>query len=171
MQIKFNTYTLRLEEMPLDIGYASEKISVKDKDGNEHILGGQNGKTQLIISAPFMDDDLLKELQEIEKELPSGGDYEVSASLIFAEDLKDDLNLAKIKLYIDYKEEFGDFYGAKLTGEPYDNKLTKAIILISKDGAIFYDEFVKDLNDKFSQETLMRKIYAAQTCYTGKGCH
>lgn len=171
MQIKFNTYTLRLEELPLDVGYASEKITVKDQDGNEHILGGQNGKTQLFISAPFVDDDLLKELQEIDKELPSGGDYEVSASLIFANDLKDDLNLAKIKLYVDNKEEFGDFYGTKLTGEPYNNALTKAIILVSKDGAIFYDEFVKDLNDKFSQETLMRKIYAAQTCYTGKGCH
>lgn len=171
MQVKYKTYTMRLEDMPLDIGYASDKVSVKDKDNNEHIIGGQNGKTQLIITAPFMDESLQKELQEIEKELPNGGDYEVSASLIFANDLKDDLNLAKFKLFIDDKEEFSDFYGVKLSGDPYGGELTKAIILISKDGAIFYDEFVGELDAKFNQETLMRKIYAAQTCYTGKGCH
>ena len=34
-----------------------------------------------------------------------------------------------------------------------------------------YDEFVKELSEKFNLSTLLRKIFAAQTCYTGKGCH
>ena len=171
MQIRYKTYTMSLDDMPIDVGYASEKVSVKDKENNSHILGGQNGKTQLIITAPFIDDSLLEELQSIEKELPEGGEHEVTASLVLAHDLKDDLNMGKIRLYIDDKEEFSDFYGVKLSGEPYGGELTKAIILISKDGAVFYDDFKNDLEDKFNQETLMRKIYAAQTCYTGKGCH
>jgi len=163
---------MNLEDMPIDIGYASEKVSVKEKENNAHtIIGGQNGKTQLIITTPFIDESFLEELRSIEKELPNGGEHEVTASLILAHNLEDDLDVGKIKLYIDDKEEFSDFYGVKLSGEPYNGELTKAVILISKDGAVFYDEFLKDLEGRFNQETLMRKIYAAQTCYTGKGCH
>ena len=162
---------MHLKELPLDIGYASEKVSIKDKEGNSHIIGGQNGKTQLFITAPFIDDDLLAELQSIEKELPNSGQYEVTASLILAQTIEDDLDLGKIKLFFDEEEEFSDFYGVKLSGEPYEGALTKALILVSKDGAIFYDEFLADLSEKFNLQTLLRKIYAAQTCYTGKGCH
>ena len=171
MQVQHNTFTMHLEELPLDIGYASEKVTVKDKEGNSHLIGGQNGKTQLFITAPFVDEALLEELRTIEKDLPNGGEYEVTASLILAHILEDDLDMEKIKLFCDDQEQFSDFYGVKLSGKPYEGELTKAIILISKDGAIFYDEFVTDLDHKFNQETLLRKIYAAQTCYTGKGCH
>ena len=162
---------MHLKDLPLDIGYASEKVNVQDKEGNIHLIGGQNGKTQLIITTPFIDEALLEELRTIEKELPNGGEYEVNTSLILAHIVEDDLDLGKIKIYSDNKEEFSDFYGVKLSGKPYEGELTKALILISKDGAIFYDEFVTDLHHKFNQEMLQRKIYAAQTCYTGKGCH
>ena len=147
---------MHLEELPMDIGYASEKVSVKNSDGNTQIICGQNGKTQLFITLPFVDEC---------------GEHEVTAALIFANGTQEDLNLSRFERFIDDKGEFGDFYGVRLSGEPYDGQLTKAIILISKDGAIFYDEFVKDLGDFFNQEILMRKIFAAQTCYTGKGCH
>ncbi|WP_345991821.1 hypothetical protein [Sulfurimonas sp. HSL-1716] len=171
LQIKYGTYTMRLDEMPLDIGYASDKVGVKGKNGKEHTIGGQNGKTQLIITAPFIDENLLKELREMEASLPNTAEHEVTASLVLAHELKNDLALAKFKQYTDKKEEFGDLYGVRLSGEPYERELTKAVFLISKDGALFYDEIAKDLSERFDQETLMRKIYAAQTCYTGKGCH
>ncbi|MDD2356601.1 MAG: hypothetical protein PHX13_01655 [Thiovulaceae bacterium] len=171
MQIQHNTYTMHLNDLPLDIGYASEKVSVKGEDGAFHVIGGQDGKTQLIICAPFLDHEFLLELQTIEKELPNGGTYEITASLVFAEPLKEKLALQRFQIFSDDKEEFADFYATKLSGEPYEGALTKALILISKDGAIFYDEFVTDLNEKFNLPTLLRKIYAAQTCYTGKGCH
>ncbi len=162
---------MRLEDLPLDVGYASEKVSVKGEDNSYHVIGGQNGKTQLIISLPFMDDEILEELQAIEKELPNGGMYEVSASLIFAHPTQNKPDLKRFQLFYDEKEEFSDFYGTRLSGEPCGGELTKALILISKDGAIFYDEFVKELSEKFNLSTLLRKIFAAQTCYTGKGCH
>ena len=171
MQIQHNTYTMHLNDLPLDIGYASQRVSVKGEDEAYHIIGGQDGKTQLIVCAPFVDHELLLELQTIEKELTNGGEYEVTASLVFAEPLKEKLTLQRFQTFSDDKEEFADFYATKLSGEPYDGALTKALILISKDGAIFYDEFVTNLSEKFNLPTLLRKIYAAQTCYTGKGCH
>jgi len=171
MQIKYKTFTMTLEELPLDVGYASEKVKLLGIDNKEYILGGHNGKTQLFITTSKLEEDFLQELKEIQELLPQGGEYEVTASLIVPNPSYTNPNLSKIDFYIDAKEEFGDFYSVRLKGEPYNNQFTKALILVSKDGAIFYDEFLSDLENKFNLETLYRKIVAAQTCYTGKGCH
>ena len=160
-----------LEDLPLDVGYASEEVRLRDVHGDQHLLGGQNGKTQLIITAAFLDGALLQELAEIDKYLPKGGAHEVTATLVVAHDGHKNPNLQNIDFLIDANQELGDFYGTRLRGEPYHHELTKALILISKDGAIFYDEFVKNMDDTWNIETLLRKISAAQTCYTGQGCH
>lgn len=162
---------MRLEEMPLDIGYASDEVTLRGRDGKKHLIGGQNGKTQLIITAPFIDDAFIRELIEIDAMLPKGGDYEVTAALVVANDTHETPELESFDFFIDSEEEFGDLYGVRLEGEPCARELTKAVILISKDGAIFYDEFTANLHDRFNTDTLLRKIAAAQTCYTGKGCH
>ncbi|MDX1296196.1 MAG: hypothetical protein R3302_08010, partial [Sulfurimonadaceae bacterium] len=142
-----------------------------DNSGKEHALGGQNGKTQLIITTPFIDDAFVEELKAIEKELPKGGEYEVTASLVVANDSHDDPNLDEFDFYMDLGEEFGDWYSVRLVGEPCGGEFAKALFVISKDGALFYDEFAGNVHDKFNADTLLRKIAAAQTCYTGKGCH
>jgi thiol peroxidase len=162
---------MHLEDLPLDVGYASQEVVVSDINAKEYTLGGQNGKTQLIITTPFIDDTFLKELQRIEEMLPTGGEHEVTTSLVVANKMHTSTKLKKINFYIDTKEELGDFYGLRLKGEPYENELTKAAILISKDGAIYYDDFLEDIYDTFNIDTLYRKIASAQVCYTGKGCH
>ncbi|MFT5660251.1 MAG: peroxiredoxin [Sulfurimonas sp.] len=162
---------MHLENLPLDIGYASEKVTLRNMDITECILGGHNGKTQLIITTPLIDDAFLEELKIIDKILPKDGNYEVTASLVVANNTHKSPSLDNFDFYIDDKDELADFYGLRLKGEPYNDELTKAIILISKDGAIFYDDFVLNIDDKFNIDTLYRKIAAAQVCYTGKGCH
>lgn len=169
MQITLDTYTMHLEEMPLDIGYASEQVVVNDISGKEYSIGGHNGKTQLIISTPLIDDDFIDELKSVENILET--DSDMTASVIVANDIHSSPKFEKLNFYIDKNAEFADMYGMRLIGEPYNHELTKAIILISKDGAIFYDDIPLNLKDKFNIELLYRKIAAAQTCYTGKGCH
>ncbi|MBU1659538.1 hypothetical protein KKG72_10910 [bacterium] len=171
MQIKYKTSTMHLEDMPLDVGYASEVVKLKGTDGKLHTLGGQNGKTQLFITAPFIDKEFLEELTLLNEMLPHGGAYEVNTALVVADTPHANPNLQRIDFFIDSENEFGDFYGTRLQGAPYGSELTKSLILVSKDGAIFHDEFMKDLSDKFNLDTLLRKISAAQICYTGKGCH
>lgn len=162
---------MRLEEWPLDIGYASERVTVKSGDGTAEKIGGQDGTTQLIVTAPFIDDALKSELRTIAASLPKGGEHAVSAALIVAEGGHDDPGVEGFRFYTDAEGEFGDFYGVRLEGNPYGGELTKALLLISKDGALYYDEFVTDLTQRFNTETLQRKILSAQICYTGKGCH
>ncbi|WP_345984623.1 redoxin family protein [Sulfurimonas sp. HSL-1656] len=160
---------MRLEEQPLDIGYASEKVTLKAPDGTSQSVGGQDGKTHLIVTVPFIDDNCIAELQAIGKALPKADD--VTASLIVAATSHEDPKVEGFRFLLDSDEEFADWYGVRLSGEPLDGELTKALFIISKDGALYYDEFARNLHDPFNAETAVRKVYAAQECYTGKGCH
>jgi hypothetical protein len=162
---------MRLEDMPLDIGYASEKVTLQDREGKTRVVGGQNGKTQLIVTAPFIDDAFKAELEAIAEGLPGGGGSDINATLVVANDSHDDPGVGTFDFLVDSDNEFGDWYGVRLSGAPCDGELTKALFVISKDGALFYDEFAQNLHDKFKTDTLLRKIAAAQECYTGKGCH
>ena len=168
MQIKFKAFMMHLEDTPLDIGYGSQKVTISDKNGSKFVIGGQNGKTQLIFTLPFVDDKSLKELEDI---LIHVKEHNIDASLVTANDKTINPDFKNINFYIDTDGEFGDFYGVRLKGEPFGGEFTKAVILISKDGAIFYDEFLDDLDKKFNLNTLLIQITAAQTCYMGKGCH
>jgi thiol peroxidase len=160
-----------LEDTPLDIGYASEKVHLSDINGKDHLIGGHSGQTQLIITTPFIDEAFIQELQKIGELIPSSQTYKVSKSLVVAHNSQSAPELENFNFFIDSHGEFGDMYGVRLKGEPFDGELTKAIILISKDGAIFYDQFCDDLSHQFNTDILYRKILAAQLCYTGKGCH
>jgi peroxiredoxin len=132
---------MHLEDLPLDIGYASEAVSLKDTEGNIYMVGGQNGKTQLIITTPFINEQFTQELRAINEMLPQGGDYEVTAALVVANGSHKNPDLDRFVFLIDSDKEFGDFYATRLEGEPFGSEFAKALIVVSKDGAIFYDEF------------------------------
>jgi len=162
---------MKLEDEPLDIGYASEKVGVVDSGGKQCVIGGQNGKTQVVITAPFMDDSLADEIDTIRKSLSEKSPEELTVSLVVANSEHSDPGIDGVDFYVDSEGEFGDWYGVRLLGGPCDRELTKAVFVISKDGALFYDEFVSSLHDTFTQDRLYRKVSAAIECYTGKGCH
>lgn len=162
---------MRLEDIPLDIGYASEQVTLKDENGNYHPIAGHNGKTQLLISLPFIDDALLNELRDIEAMIPKEQEHKVNVTLIVANDTHQNPHIEGFDFLTDTQGEFADWYGLRLIGDPLGGELTKSIMLISKDGALFHDDYPENLHDSFNHETLYRKILAAQTCYTGKGCH
>ncbi len=171
MQVHLNTSTMRLEDTPLDIGYASEQVTLTDESGKSHTIAGHNGKTQLLIAAPFIDDSLISEVKEIEAMIPKESEHEVNVALIVANNKHQNPHLEGVDFLMDTEGEFADWYGLRLVGDPLQGELTKGIMLISKDGALFHDDYPTDLHEPFNHETLYRKIVAAQTCYTGKGCH
>lgn len=171
MQVKSKTYTMYLEDMPLDIGYASEKVLLSDINAKESFVGGHTGKTQLIITTPFIDTAFIDEMRKISETIPTSEEHDVVVSVVVANDSHQAVELEKFNFLIDSKEEFADMYGVRLKGKPFHHELTKALILISKDGAIYYDQFCDDLSHEFNIDMLYRKILAAQLCYTGKGCH
>lgn len=170
MQIIYNTSTLLLEDMPLGVGYASQKVTLKDINGQPLVIGGQNGHTQLIITAPFINNDLLAQIKEID-ELLALNALIISKSLVVATKEHNNPQLSKWNYGYDYDTQFGDYYGIRLGEGELCGEFAKALFVVSKDGALFYDEIPKDLNAFFSAEKAIAKIAAAINCYTGHGCH
>lgn len=173
MQITFKTSTMYLEDEPLEEGYASEKVVVKPIGGKEtEIIGGQNGRTQLIISLPFIDDKIVSELNHITATLDQSPLIDVKNLLIVANAENKALDAIKgFELYEDIEGEFGDMYSVRLVDGSLEGELSKALFVISKDGALFYDEIVPELSSSFNSDKVISKIAVAQECYTGKGCH
>jgi peroxiredoxin len=167
LQIKFNTSTLSLEDLPLDIGYASEKVNLKNHVGEVFTLGGQNGGTQLLISAPFVDESLLEQISQLDTLLSLNALGGITKALIFANSKHSMPNLEEWLVGYDYDEAYGDYYGVRLNNK----ELAKTLFILSKDGAVFYHEILDDLNALFSLDKTLSKIVAANSCYTGKGCH
>lgn len=167
MQITYHTSTLQLEDVPLDIGYASEKVSLKNRSGETFSIGGQNGTTQLLISAPFIDDALITQLHEFSTLFSLNALGGITQALIVATDKQELPSLEEWQSGYDYDEAYGDYYGVRLSNK----ELAKSLFIISKDGAVFYHEILGDLDAPFSVEKALAKIVAAQSCYTGKGCH
>lgn len=167
MQILYRNTALHLEDLPLDVGYASEKADLKNSQGDIFTIGGQNGVTQLLISVPFIDDALMAQLKEIDSLLSLNALGGITKALIVANDTHELPALQGWLAGYDYDETFGDYYGVRLSNQ----ELAKTLFIISKDGAVFYSEIVSDLNGPFSLEKVLPKIAAAQNCYTGKGCH
>jgi peroxiredoxin len=167
VQINHNNSILTLEDMPLDIGYASEKVNLKNSAGDVFTIGGQNGATQLLVSAPFIDDALHAQLKEMDTLLSLNALGGITKALIVANDKHQLPALEEWLSGYDYDEAYGDYYGTRLSNK----ELAKTLFIISKDGAVFYHEILSDLNEPFSFDKALAKIVAANNCYTGKGCH
>jgi peroxiredoxin len=171
VRIVYNTSILDLEDMPLDIGYASEKVTLKNYSDETFTIGGQNGFTQLIITAAFIDDALLTQMQEINTLLSINALGGISKALVTATPKSNVSTMDEWLIGIDTDEAFGDYYGVRLAPGELGGELTKSLFIISKDGAIFYNEILNNLNEPFSVDKALAKIVAANNCYTGKGCH
>jgi peroxiredoxin len=167
MQITDTASTLKLVDMPLDVGYASEKVSLKNREGEIFALGGQNGATQLLIAAPLIEESLITQLQELDTLLRINALEGITKALIVASDTHEIPHREEWLIGYDYDEAFGDYYGVRLS----NRELAKSLYLLSKDGAVFYHEILSDHHAPFDLEKALVKIAAAQTCYTGKGCH
>ncbi|MGD9969604.1 MAG: hypothetical protein AB7S65_04055 [Sulfuricurvum sp.] len=171
MRITYNSSTLNLEDLPLDIGYASEKVSLKNGAGSTFIAGGQNGGTQVIVTAPFADESFSSQLKELSDLLKLNALNGVSCIAAFADAATP---LPEIEGWLsgyDVDEALGDYYGIRIADGEFGGKFAKALFIVSKDGALFHSEIVPDLNAPLSIDNAIVKIAAAENCYTGKGCH
>lgn len=172
MRITYNTYTMHLEDEPLEAGYASDKVLVSSLKGESKHIGGHNGSTQLIISVPFINKEISKELNNLALVLHNSPLIQASANLIVSTNSSKSFDdIEGYELFADHEEEFGDMYSVRLKDGPLKGELTKALFIISKDGALFYDEILSNLSDSFNTDLALSKLAIAQECYTGKGCH
>jgi hypothetical protein len=175
-KIIYKDEILELCEDFTDVGYMAENVDVKDLAGNEFEIKRSHEDKSMTILVSFPDDknEFFEEIVKIDEFL-SHIKVPLNAYMIFDKSttiqsiLKN--RLTAFKIVIDADDEFGSMYGTKLVSGSLEDKLTKSLFLISKDGAIFYLDMPDDLNKEFDLERLRVELNKAYTSYTGVGCH
>jgi len=174
--VKYQDESIELCEDFIDVGYMAENIEVTDSQGESiEIKRSHPDKSMtLLVSFPHDKNGFMDEILVMD-ELLSKIQVPLNCYFIFDKDYKVDTvlknRLKKFTLVLDRDDEFGNMYGTKIVSGSLEDKLTKSLFLISKDGAIFYLEMPNDLSKEFDLERLRVELNKAYTSYTGVGCH
>ncbi|DAB35441.1 MAG TPA: hypothetical protein CFH82_00270 [Sulfurospirillum sp. UBA12182] len=165
---KGQSYTL-VEEF-IDVGYMAEDFEAKTIENEKCLIKRSNPQKamSLFVSFPFVCEELLK-LDELLSHVEVPLVCYLICKRFDASLLEFSKKLKKFQLLEDSFEEFGLGYGTKI--ENLEEVLAKALFLISKDGAVFYIDFLQDLQDSFNLERLRVELNRAYITYTGVGCH
>jgi peroxiredoxin len=174
--ITFKDEKYELCEDFIDIGYMAENFEVTDVTGETKEIkrSHSDGSMSLFISFPDTSDNFSKEILKIDQFM-SKIQVPIKCYFIFNEELEDTTvfknRLKKFEMVFDSEDEFGNMYGTKIVSGSLENKLTKALFLISKDGAVFFLDMPTDLEKEFDLERLQVELNKAYITYTGVGCH
>jgi peroxiredoxin len=171
-KIVYKNKSYELTDDFIDVGYMAENFEAQSFQGDTLEVRRSNPKKSMsiFVSAPFADESLAKL-----DELLSHIEVDLECYFVF-EKYEQSLdafqkNLKKFQIVFDKFDEFGPMYGVKIIEGDLENKLAKALFLISKDGAIFYIDFLQDQEAEFDMERLRVELNKAYITYTGVGCH
>jgi peroxiredoxin len=175
-KIQYNNESFDLCEDFIDVGYMAENVEVMDiTNTKKEIQRSHEDKSMtLLISMPDLREEFLNEMIAIDTFMK---DIQVPIYCYFILDkeyeeintLKE--NIEKFEIVYDREEEFGNMYGTKIISGSFKDKLTKALFLISKDGAVFYLDMKDDLLETIDLQILQIELNKAYMSYTGAGCH
>lgn len=159
-----------------DVGYMAENIEVNDFYGNikEIKRSDEKDSMSLLVSFPDANDDFINEIIMLDEFL-SHIQVDINCYFIFNNKIENNMalknRLKKFEIVFDTEEEFGNMYGTKIVSGELENKLTKSLFLISKDGAIFHLQMPNNLKEQLDFDRLKVELNKAYMTYTGTGCH
>lgn len=168
--MKYKNEEFELTEDFIDIGYMAEDIEAIDIEGNELKIkkASSNRMIQIFLSFPNFKE--FKEEILAFDEFINDAKVEIFTYILFNE--KIDLpKFKKIVPAFDIKQDFADMYGTKIISGKLENKLTKALFLIGKDGAIYHIDMPEDLENSFDMHRIRLELNKVYQSYTGHGCH
>lgn len=154
----------------IDIGYMAENFDVKDISGEDFTVNrNSNRNLQILLSFPSFE-EFKDEIIEFD-DLMDDAKVEIYTYIIFNEKIDIDYKFKKLIVLFDEENEFGDIYGTKMVSEVLKDKLTKALFLIGKDGAIYHIDMPTNLEKPLDIENVRAALNKAYQSYTGVGCH
>ena len=174
--ITFKGEQYELCEDFIDIGYMAENFEITDTSGTKKEIkrSHSDGAMSLFISFPDASESFSKEILKIDQFM-SNIQVPIKCYFIFNEKLENTTvfknRLKKFEMVFDTEDEFGSMYGVKIVSGKMEDKLTKALFLISKDGAVFFLDMPSNLEKEFDLDRLQVELNKAYVTYTGVGCH
>lgn len=168
--MKYKNEEFLLTDEFIDIGYMAEEVEAVDLEGNEIILkkASENRMIQIFLSFPSFEE--FKEEILAFDEFMDEAQVEIFSYILFNEKIE----LPKFKKLIpifDVNQDFADMYGTKIISGSLENKLTKALFLIGKDGAIYHIDMPENLEKPFDMDRIRIELNKVYQSYTGVGCH
>lgn len=168
--MKYKNEEFKLTDEFIDIGYMAEDIEAVDINGNPLLIkkASSNRMIQIFLSFPNFE-DFKEEILEFD-EFMNDAKVEIFTYLLFNE--KIDLpKFKKIVPAFDINCDFADMYGTKIVSGSMEDKLTKALFIIGKDGAIYHIDMPQDLEKPLDMERIRVELNKVYQSYTGVGCH
>lgn len=170
-KITYKNENFELIDEFIDIGYSAEDIEAVGLENQPlHISKNSPNRTiQIFMSYPCFE-EFKDEIMAFDQFM-SDAKVEIFSYIIFNEPLKFDYTFKKLIPAFDVNDEFGSMYGTKIVSGSLENKLTKALFLIGKDGAIYHIDMPDNLEDSFDIERIRVELNKVYQSYTGVGCH
>lgn len=170
-KIIYKNEEMKLTDEFIDIGYMAENFDVININNEEITIkkASPNRNIQLFLSFPNFD-DFSEEIIAFD-EFISGAKIDIFVYLIFNEKINLSYDFKKIIPIFDINEEFANMYGTKIVSGTLENRLTKALFLIGKDGAIYHIDMPSNLDSPLDLERIRAELNKAYQSYTGAGCH
>jgi peroxiredoxin len=170
-KIIYKNEEMELTDDFIDIGYMAENIDVIKLNGEEFTIkkASPNRNIQIFLSFPNFDD--FKEEIIAFDEFINGAQIDIFTYIIFNEKIDFPYEFKKIIPVFDVNEEFAEMYGTKIVSGSLENKLTKALFLIGKDGAIYHIDMPNNLDKTLDLERIRVELNKVYQSYTGTGCH
>ena len=170
-KIIYKNEEMKLTDEFIDIGYMAENFDVININNEEITIkkASPNRNIQLFLSFPNFD-DFSEEIIAFD-EFISGAKIDIFVYLIFNEKIDLSYDFNKIIPIFDINEEFANMYGTKIVSGTLENRLTKALFLIGKDGAIYHIDMPSNLDSPLDLERIRAELNKAYQSYTGAGCH
>ena len=170
-KITYKNEEMFLTDDFIDIGYMAEDFDVIDINNEEKTIkkASPNRNIQVFLSFPNFN-DFSEEIIAFD-EFINGAKIDIFVYVIFNEKIDFPYEFKKIIPIFDVNEEFANMYGTKIVSGSLENRLTKALFLIGKDGAIYHIDMPSNLDSPLDLERIRAELNKAYQSYTGAGCH
>jgi len=174
--ILYKNESLELCEDYIDVGYMADNFTAcsSDLEPFEFTRSHKDKSMTLLVSFPNKNELYEEELLLIDA-LLNEIQVDIYCYAVFHKELEKSVDLqkklSKFTIIYDTEDEFGNMYGTKIVSGSLKDQLTKSLFLISKDGAVFYLELPKNIEDKLDLQRLRVELNKAYITYNGVGCH
>ncbi len=168
--MKYKNEEFKLTDEFIDVGYMAEEINVINLEDKEILIkkASPNRMIQIFLSFPSFE-DFKDEILAFD-EFMNDAKVEIFSYLIFNEKIELP-TFKKIKPVFDVSKEYGDMYGTEIISGTMKDKLTKALFIIGKDGAIYHIDMPDNLETALDMERVRLELNKVYQSYTGVGCH
>ena len=168
--MKYKNEEFELTDEFIDIGYMAEEIEVIDIKDKKILIerASSNRMIQIFLSFPSFEE--FKEEIIVFDEFMNDAKIKIYTYLLFNEKINLP-DFKKIKPVFDVNLDFADMYGTKIVSGTLENKLTKALFIIGKDGAVYHIDMPDDLETPLDIERVRIELNKVYQSYTGVGCH